>query len=140
MTNVFFPFLRSMLRSYAQSHPNRGSKWTHQELKKWSCLAKKSPFWNLIHKLKLNFMPVALLIFQQFRANTSFLSLKSPVSQQSNNATQQSCFSSNAMPKALNISLVVFTPSKLQDLIELCLQVVRTQTVNCIFQILFSKL
>lgn len=101
---------------------------------------KKSPFWNLIHKLKLNFMPVALLIFQQFRANTSFLSLKSPVSQQSNNATQQSCFSSNSMPKALNISLVVITPSKLQDLIKLCLQVVRTQTVNCIFQILFSKL
>lgn len=85
-------------------------------------------------------MPVALLIFQQFRANTSFLSLKSPVSQQSNNATQQSCFSSNSMPKALNISLVVITPSKLQDLIKLCLQVVRTQTVNCIFQILFSKL
>ena len=39
--------------TYTDSHPNRGSTWTHNLLKKWSYFDKKMYFSSLIPKMKV---------------------------------------------------------------------------------------
>ena len=70
-TNAFFS--SSYLIAYIWTvPPNRWSKWTYQCLRKWPYLKEKKPFWSLSHKLKINCIPIALLIFWQFRENIFF--------------------------------------------------------------------
>ena len=44
--------------TYAHSHPNRSSNWTHKSLKKQS-FAQKYSFWSLFSKMKVTCMPIA---------------------------------------------------------------------------------
>ena len=74
-TNAFFS--SSYLVAYIWTlPPNRWSKWTYQCLRKWPYLKEKKTLWSLSHKLKINCIPIALLIFWQFREMLFFLFLK----------------------------------------------------------------
>ena len=62
------------VHTYAYCHPYRGSKWTHNSLKKQSDFAKKHCFWGFMSEMKVTCMPNICLIFWLFILNSFFFS------------------------------------------------------------------